>query len=404
MEFSLPEDIVALREVVRRFAADRIRPHARAWDREQQLPDNVVAELGSLGLLGILTPEEYGGTKHPEHGYLQNAVVMEEIARQDGGTALLLAAHNGLCQAHLNLAGSAEQLQRYLPKLATGEWIGAWGLTEPGSGSDAAALTTRAERDGRGWRLTGHKMFITNGSRAQVFVVMARTDPSKGVKGISAFIVERGDGGFEIGAKEDKLGMRSSDTVPLDLENVYCGPEDLVGEPGMGYIDALRVLERGRVGIAALSVGLARGALEESVAYANTRVAFSKPIAAQQAIQFMLADMAVDIEAARLMVWEAADALDRRDQLLREVSGEDRARRANELDAETRQKACMAKLFASEMATRVGLHAIQIHGGYGYTKDVPVERYMRDAKLCEIGEGSSEVQRIIIARALLERK
>jgi alkylation response protein AidB-like acyl-CoA dehydrogenase len=224
-------------------------------------------------------------------------------------------------------------------------------------------------------------MFITNGTRAHVFVVMARTDPDQGPKGISAFIVERGDAGFEIGRKEDKLGMRASDTVPLDLENVYCGPEDLVGELNQGYVDALRTLERGRIGIGALSVGLARGALEEAIAYAKDRKAFGKALADQQAIQFMLADMATELDVARLLVYDAAQTLDR---------GED-----------SRQQASLAKLVASEMATRVALKAIQIHGGYGYTKDMPVERYLRDAKLCEIGEGSSEVQRILIARNLL---
>lgn len=384
MDFELPEEVAAFRDTVRKFAAERIRPHSRQWDRDQTLPDELVAELGQLGLMGLLTPEEYGGSKHPEHGYLLNSVVMEELARQDGGVALLVAAHNGLCLSHLNLAGSEEQKQKYLPTLASGEWVGAWGLTEPASGSDAAALETRAVRDGDGWRLTGHKMFITNGARARVYVVMAKTEPDKGPKGISAFVVEREDEGFVVGAKEDKLGIRASDTVPLDLDNVYCGPEDLVGEYNKGYVDALRVLERGRIGIGALSLGLARGCLEESIAYANGRIAFGKPIAAQQAIQFMLADMATELEASRLLVWDAARSLD--------------------LGEDARQKASIAKLFASEMATRAGLKAIQIHGGYGYTKDMPVERYMRDAKLCEIGEGSSEVQRILIARHLLEAK
>ncbi len=381
MDFSLPEDIAALRDVVRKFAAEKIRPHARQWDQEQAIPDELITELGSLGLMGTLTPEEYGGTGLT---YLGNAVVIEELARQDGGLALLVAAHNGLCLSHLNLVGTVEQKRRYVLQLATGAWVGSWALTEPCSGSDAAALETRAERDGAGWRLSGHKMFITNGARAQVFVIMARTDPGQGARGISAFIVERGDAGLEIGRKEDKLGMRSSDTVPLDLDRVYCGPEDLLGAPGQGYRDALRVLERGRVGIGALSVGLGRGALEESILYAKGRQAFGKTLADQQAIQFMLADMATDVEAARLLVWGAAQMLDR---------GED-----------ARQLASIAKLYASEMATRVGLKAIQIHGGYGYTKDMPVERYMRDAKLCEIGEGSSEIQRILIARALLGGK
>jgi alkylation response protein AidB-like acyl-CoA dehydrogenase len=382
MDFELPQDIVTLREVVRKFAAEEIRPHARDWDREQSVPDSLIHSLGAMGVLGTLTPEEDGGSKHPEHGYLANAVIVEEISRQDGGVGLLVAAHNGLCLSHLNLAANKDQKRKYLPKLASGEWMGAWGLTEPGCGSDAAALQSRAEREGDGWRLTGHKQFITNGLRAQVFVIIARTEHGSGKKGISAFIVERGDEGFEIGKKEDKLGMRSSDTVTLDYENVYVGPERLVGEYGMGYVDALRVLERGRVGIGALSLGLARGALEESIAYAKERVAFGQPIANFQAIQFMLADMATEIEAARLLIWDAAGTLDR---------GED-----------ARVKAAIAKLFASEIATRAGLNAIQIQGGYGYTKDVPVERYMRDAKLCEIGEGSSQIQRIIIARDLLE--
>ncbi|MBK9118041.1 MAG: acyl-CoA dehydrogenase family protein [Phycisphaerales bacterium] len=381
MDWTLPEDLVALRDAVRRYATERIRPNARAWDREQHLPDEVVAELGALGLLGVLTPEEYGGSKHHEHAYLANAVLMEEIARQDGAVALLLAAHNGLCLSHLNLAASEAQKRKYLPKLATGEWLGAWGLTEPGSGSDAAALQTRAEPDGDGWQLTGNKIFITNASRAQVFVVMTRTDASRGAKGISAFLIERNDPGFAVGPKEDKLGMRASDTCPLELDGVRCGPERLVGALNQGYVDALRVLERGRVGIAALSVGLARGAVEEALAYAHQRVAFGKSIFDLQAVQFMLADMVTELEAARALVYDAATTLDR---------GED-----------ARQKASLAKLYASEMATQVALRALQIHGGYGYTKDVPVERYLRDAKLCEIGEGSSEVQRIIIARQLL---
>ncbi len=377
--FDLPEDIAALRDVVRDFAAREIRPHAREWDREQSLPDELIAKLAELGLMGIMVEPEYNGAGL---SYLANAVIIEELARQDGGVALLVAAHNGLCVAQIRLAGNEEQKKKYLPKLATGEYIGAWGLTEPSCGSDAAALKTRAVRDGDGWRITGQKMFITNGARAQVFVVMASTDPDAGPKGISAFIVERGTEGFTIGAKEDKMGMRASDTVPLTFEDCYVGPEALLGNLGEGYKNALAVLERGRVTIGALSVGLARGALEESISYANERVAFGKPIARHQSISFMLADMATAIEAARLLVHDAALALD---------AGQP-----------ARLKACVAKLFASEMATKVCLDAIQIHGGYGYTKDMPVERYMRDAKLCEIGEGSSQIQRIVIARELLK--
>jgi alkylation response protein AidB-like acyl-CoA dehydrogenase len=379
MSFDLPEDIVALRDVVRDFAAREIRPHARAWDREQTLPDELIAKLGELGLLGIMVPAEYGGSGL---SYLANSVMIEEIARQDGGVALLLAAHNGLCISHFLVAASHEQKQRYLPDLAKGKHVGAWGLTEPGCGSDAAAMKTRAVKDGEGWRLSGHKMFITNGGRAQVFVVMAVTDPEAGPKGISAFIVERGAEGFTVGPKEDKMGIRCSDTVPLDFDNCYVGPDALIGELGRGYRDAMIVLEHGRVGIGALSLGLARGSLEESLAYAQQRESFGKPLVKHQAIAFMLADMATELEAARLLVREAAIIFD--------DGGSDPL------------KASAAKLFASEIATRAGLAAIQIQGGYGYTKDIPVERYMRDAKLCEVGEGTSEVQRMVIAYYLLK--
>lgn len=381
MNFDLPEDLIALRDAVRKFADERIKPFSREWDREQHLPDETIREMAELGLLGVLTPEAYGGS---EMGYLANTVIMEEIARHDGAVALMLAAHNGLCISHILVSNASEEIkQKYLPKLSSGEWVGAWGLTEPGCGSDAAALQTKAIKDGDGWRISGHKQFITNGNRAQVYVVTARTDPDKGPKGISAFVIERGADGFEIGPKEDKMGMRASDTVTLNFENVYVGPEALCGEYNKGYIDALKVLERGRVGIGALSVGLARGALEESIEYAKGRDAFGKPISDLQAIQFMLADMATEIDAARLLVRDAATSLDR---------GESE-----------KIKASIAKLFASEIATKACLNAIQIHGGYGYTKDMPVERYMRDAKLCEIGEGSSQIQRILIARELLAR-
>ena len=379
MDFDLPEDIVAFRDMVRKFAAEEIRPHAREWDREQSMPDELVAKMGELGLLGIMVPTEYDGSGL---GYLANSVIVEEIARHDGGVALLVSAHNGLCISHLLIAASDEQKRKYLPKLATGQHIGAWGLSEPGCGSDAANMKTRAVKDGEGWRITGHKMFITNGARAQIYVVVAMTDPEKGPKGASAFIVERGAEGFTVGAKEDKMGIRSSDTAPLDFDNCYVGPEALVGELGHGYKHALAVLERGRVGIGAMSVGLARGSLEEAIRYANEREAFGKPIARQQAISFMLADMATQVEVARLLVRDAAQSLD--------------AGKSDPL------KASIAKVYASEIATQAGLNAIQIHGGYGYTKDFPVERYMRDAKLCEIGEGSSQIQRIVIARALLK--
>ncbi len=378
MNFDLPEDLISLRDVVRDFAANEIRPHARDWDREQHLPDETIAKMGELGLLGAMTPTEYGGAGL---GYLANTVVMEEIARQCGGTALMLAAHVGLCSTHIRLAANEEQKKKYLPPLATGELIGAWGLTEPGCGSDAAAMSTRAVKDGNGWRISGHKQFITNGTRAGIFVIMAVTEPERKGKGVSAFLVERDAKGFSIGHKEDKLGMRCSDTVTLNLEDVRVGPEALCGEYNAGFFDTLKVLERGRIGIGALSVGLARGSIEEAAAYALDRHTFGKPLAEHQAIQFMLADMTAQTEAARLLVRDAAITCDRGDPL--------------------GTKASVAKLFASEIATQAALNAIQIFGGYGYTKDVPVERYLRDAKLCEIGEGSSQVQRIIIARSLL---
>ncbi|MCA9243862.1 MAG: acyl-CoA dehydrogenase family protein [Phycisphaerales bacterium] len=380
MDFDLPEDIVALRDVVRDFAEKEIRPHAREWDKQQSLPDSLLGRMAELGLLGVMIDTEYGGSGL---GFLANSVIMEEIARQDGSVALTLAAHNGLCVAHMRQAANDEQKKRYFPKLASGEMIGSWGLTEPGSGSDAAAMSTRAVADGDGWRISGQKQFITNGSRAGVFVITAVTDPAAGPKGISAFLVERGAKGFTVGAKEDKLGMRASDTVSLTFDETPVKKADLCGKLGQGYIDALKVLERGRVGIGALSVGLARGALEESIAYSKSREAFGKPIADLQAIQFMLADMATEIEAARLLVRDAAIVLDE--------------------GSNDRVKSSVCKLFASEIATKACLNAIQIHGGYGYTTEVPVERYMRDAKLCEIGEGSSQIQRVIIARELLSK-
>jgi len=380
MNLDLSDDLKLFQKTARDFAAAVIAPHARTWDRESDIPQDVLDRLAQQGFLGVLVPEELGGTGA---GCLGMAVVTEEIARQCGGTALILAAHNGLATGHILLAGSDEQKRRYLPDLATGKYLGAWALTEPGSGSDAAALSTTAVRDGDFWVINGSKNFITNGTRAGVFVVMARTDPdAPKTRGISAFLIESDTKGLEIGAKEDKLGMRASDTVPLTFDNCRVPSDNLLGELNQGFIDTLKVLERGRITIGALSVGLARGALEESLRYAQEREQFNKPIASHQTIQFMLADMSVDVDAARLLVHKAA-------------AMQDQGRSTN-------LESSIAKLFASEIATRACLNAIQIHGGYGYLKDVPVERYMRDAKLCEIGEGSSQIQRMIIARQLLQ--
>jgi len=379
MDFELSDDLKALQEVARKFAAEVIAPNARQWDRDADIPREVVRKLGELGFMGIFIPEEFGGCGF---GDTEATVIMEEIARHCGGTALMLDAHNALCSAHLVRAANEAQRKKYFPKLATGEMLGAWALSEPGCGSDAAALTTTAKLDGNEWVLNGAKHWITNGNYAGVFVVMARTEPAGGAKGISAFIVDRDTPGFIIGPKEDKLGMRASDTVGLTFEDCRIPKENLCGKLNEGFIDAMKVLERGRITISAMSVGLARGAFEESLRYSREREAFGKPIFEHQSIQFMLADMAMSIDAGRLLTRKAALLADE--------------------GKPSNIEASVAKLQTSEMATKVCLDAIQIHGGNGYTKDFPVERYMRDAKLCEIGEGSSQVQRIIIAKDLLQ--
>jgi alkylation response protein AidB-like acyl-CoA dehydrogenase len=379
MNFDLNDEQIALRDLARKFAGEVIAPGARAWDRDSGLPDDVYRQLGALGFLGLMVPAELGGSGLP---YLSAAVVIEEIARHCGGTALALCAHNGLCCAHIQLAAPDHIKRKYLPKLASGEDLGAWGLTEARCGSDAGALETTAVEDGDSWVINGNKMFITNGSKARVFVIVTMTDPGAAPRHCTAFVVERDTPGFSIGPKEDKLGMRASDTVPLTFENVRVPRENLCGRRGEGYIDALKVLERGRIGIGALAVGLGRGALEEALAYSQQREAFGKPICEHQMVQFMIADMATHVEAARLLVRRAAGLQD---------AGQS-----------SKVEASVAKLFASEIATRAALDALQICGGYGYLKDMPVERYLRDAKLLEIGEGTSQIQRIIIARSRLE--
>ena len=380
MDYELPEEMIMLRDMARKFAADRIGPNAREWDRTGEIPLEVVKELGELGFLGVRVPQELGGVGT---GYLGMSIIIEELARHCGGTALMVSAHNGLCCAHLLVGANDAQKKKYLPPLARGEMLGSWCLTEPSSGSDAAALKTKAVLDGDTWVINGSKVFVTNGSRAGVYVVHARTDPeAPKAKGISSFIVERDTPGLEIGPKEDKMGVRASDTAPVTLEDVRVPRENLCGELHKGFYDVLRVLERGRITIGALSVGLARGAFEQAVQYATEREQFGKPLARMQAIQFKLADMATQIDASRLLVRKAATLQD--------------AGKSSNVES------AMGKLYASEMATRVCLDAIQIHGGYGYLKDMPVERLMRDAKLCEIGEGSSEIQRMVIARQLLD--
>lgn len=380
MSYRLPEELIGFRDVTRSFAAEKIAPHARRWDAEKWIPDEVIAEMGRIGLLGVTTPEAYGGAGQ---GMLAMTVVVEELARWCGATALMLAAHSGLCATHIKIAANEAQKKKWLTKLASGEVIGSWCLSEPDCGSDAEALTTRAEKTSSGWVLNGRKFWITNGRRAGVYVVTARTKPERGARTISAFIVERDRPGLIIGEREDKMGMRASDTVPVTLENCEIPEENLCGALHEGYIDALRVLERGRVTIGALSVGLGRGCLEEAVKYAAERHTFGVPLSRHQAIQSKLADMEMEIEAARLLVRQAACTHD-----------------AGRPD---RTLCSMAKLFASEAASRAGWESIQIHGGAGYTKDVCVERLLRDAKLCEIGEGSSEIQRMLIARGEFQR-
>jgi len=379
MDLTLPESHRALQASLRDFCEEHVKPHARKWDHEEKFPLEVVKALGELGALGILVGEEFGGAAMDS---LAVAVAVEEIARYDGSLALTVASHNGLGTSHIRVFGNDAQRARYLPKLATGEWLGGWGLTEPGSGSDAAAMKTTAVRRGDRWVLNGTKMFITQGTVGQVFVVLALTDPDRRQKGITAFVVEKGAPGFSQRAIHGKLGMRSSDTGELILENVELPDSQRLGELGMGFVNTLQILDRGRITIGALSTGLARGALEESARYARERRAFGKPIGDFEAIRWMLADIQTELQAARLLVHRAAVLADRGRPYGREAS--------------------MAKLFASEVATRACNKAVQIHGGYGYTREFPVERYLRDAKLCEIGEGTSEVQRTVISRELLK--
>jgi alkylation response protein AidB-like acyl-CoA dehydrogenase len=378
MDFELSDELREIQRTVRELVQAEVVPHARSWDERGEFPWEVVRKLGPLGLLGMAVPEAYGGAGM---GALASAVVMEELARGDGSLALTVASHNGLGTAHIQRFANEAQKRRWLPALASGEKLAAWGLTEPGSGSDAAGMASTAVRRGDRWVLNGAKTFITQGTVAEVFVVLAKTDPAMRQGGITAFVLEKGMKGFTQRPIHGKLGMRSSDTGELHLEDVEVPDENRIGEVGAGFRDTLRILERGRIGIGALAVGLARGALEASRAYATERRAFGKTIAEYEAIAFLLADMATDVAASRLLVHRAAALCDDGAPFAKEAS--------------------MAKLFASEAAMRTTTRAIQIHGGYGYTREFPVERHYRDAKLTEIGEGTSEVQRIVISREIL---
>jgi len=378
VDFSLNDEQQLLKKTVREFAEAELRPHSREWDEKQEFPRDVFTKLGELGLMGVVWPSEYGGSGMSTLDY---AIVMEELSRADAGVALSVAAHNSLCSGHIYLAGSEAQKKKYLVPLAKGEKVGCWGLTENSAGSDAGGTKTTAVRDGAHWLLNGSKTFITNGRSADTAVVMAVTDRTKGKKGISAFIVERGTKGFRPGKKEDKLGVRSSDTSELVFEDCRVPAENLLGNEGYGFIDTLRILDRGRIGIGAWSLGIAQAAFEAAMNYARDRKQFGHAIAEFQAVQFKIADMAVQVDAARLLIHRAASLRD---------SGKEHTAESS-----------MAKLFASEISVAVALEAIQIHGGYGFIKDYPVERYLRDSKLGTIGEGTSEVQRLVIARELL---
>ena len=379
MDFDLNESQQKLVSMVRDFCVREVKPYASEWDREEKFPREVVAQLGELGLLGMTVPEEMGGSALDT---LSVAAVVEEIARWDGSLALTVASHNGLGTSHLLRFGTEELRKRYIPDIAAGKKLAAWGLTEPGSGSDAAGMRSTAVRKGNGWVLNGSKMFITQGTVGDVFVVLALSDPSMKQKGVTAFLLEKGIPGFSQRPLHGKLGMRSSDTAELVLEDVFVEDWRRIGAVGGGFVDTLKILDKGRITIGALAVGLGRGALEESVSYSKERKAFGKPIGDFQALRWMMADMATELDAARLLVQRAAVLCDQG----RPYSSQ----------------AAMGKLFASEAACRAAANGVQIHGGYGFTREYLVERIYRDVKLCTIGEGTSDIQRLVIARELLK--
>jgi alkylation response protein AidB-like acyl-CoA dehydrogenase len=379
VDFELSEHHALLRSSLRQFFRERIAPRAREWDEAERFPSEVVPELAELGLLGIKIPEQYGGAGLDMMAY---AIAVEEAARVDGSLALTIASHNGLGTGHILAVGSEAQKQKYLPRACTGEWLAAWALTEPGSGSDAAGLRTSALREGDDWVISGSKMFITQGSVGGFCVVLARTNLAvEAQRGITAFIVDTKAPGYNASKKLKKLGCRSSDTVEITLDQVRVPDSERLGEVDQGFLDTMRILDSGRISIGAMALGLGRGALEMAVLYAKQREAFGKPIADFQAVQWMLADGQTELDAAELLVRRAAWLADQGRRFTAEAS--------------------MAKLFASEVATRVCNNSLQIHGGYGYTREFDVERHLRDAKLCEIGEGTSQVQRMVIAKHVL---
>jgi alkylation response protein AidB-like acyl-CoA dehydrogenase len=379
VDFEYTPEQKQLRHAVREFAEAEIAPHVMEWDEGQIFPLEVIRKLGRLGYMGSIFPEEYGGAGL---GYIEYSIIIEELSRVDGSVGIIVAAHTSLCSNHIFKMGTEEQRARYLPMLATGEWIGCWSLTEPEAGSDAAGTRTRAVREGDDWVLDGAKTFTTNAHYADVCVAMAVTDRAAAQHGISAFLVDKGTPGFRCGKKENKLGLRASATGEVIFESCRLGAGQLLGRLNDGFVDSLKVLDGGRISIAALSIGMAQGAYDAALRYSKLRKQFGRPISEFQAIQHKLVDMAVDLDAARLLNYRAASMLDRGCRVTRESS--------------------MAKLFASEAAVRIAGEAVQIHGGYGFIKDYPVEKFYRDVKLCTIGEGTSEIQRLVIARQLLK--
>jgi alkylation response protein AidB-like acyl-CoA dehydrogenase len=386
VDFALTEEQQQLRRSVREFAEGEIAPHVMEWDEVSQFPSEIIPKLAEMGFLGVIFPEKYGGAGM---GYAEYAIIIEELARVDGSVAITVAAHNSLCTNHIYKAGTEEQRKKYVVPLAQGKKLGCWSLTEPGAGSDAGGTrTTAAKKDG-GWVLNGAKTFTTNGHYADVCVAMAVTDPEKKHHGISAFLVEKGTPGFRPGKKENKLGLRASDTSEVVFSDCRVPAENLLGKEGDGFVNSLQILDGGRISIAALGLGMAQGAYEAAVKYAKQRKQFGKAISEFQAIQFKLADMATQIEAARLLTYHAAWLADR------DLAGE---------SVRYTRESSMAKLFAGEVAVRVANEAVQVFGGYGFIKDYPAEKYYRDVKLCTIGEGTSEIQRLVIARQLLGTK
>ena len=379
MEFTFSENQKMIAEMIKKFGEENIKPKMMEWDEAQKFPVECFKKMGELGLMGVLVPTEYGGAGF---GYMEYVTVISEIAKIDGSIGLSVAAHNSLCTGHILQFGNEEQKKKYLPKLATGEWIGAWGLTEVNTGSDAGGMLTTAVKDGDYYILNGSKNFITHGVSGNVAVVIARTGEKGNSHGMTAFIIEKGTKGFCGGRKENKLGMRASETTELIFDNCRVHKSQIMGKEGDGFVQSLKVLDGGRISIAALALGISKGAMEASIKYSKERQQFGKPICEFQAIAFKIADMATQIEAAELLIFQAADK-------------KNRGQKVTKLSA-------MAKYYASEVGVKVANEAVQIFGGYGYTKDFPVEKYYRDAKLCTIGEGTSEIQKLVIAREILK--